>query len=529
MHVPNVDFSSLNLAAPMASYGTTGSRNGEEPGFNYMYAGPSLTVQRITDAVAAQGLILPVSAPSVNSSWDLDFDGPSLHCSPVSLDLRHAILDNILNYTLARSNGQLLGSDCVRGPGYVAWHPNWMRPDDDPMDDYLPFNINQLNISSEAIDRSGSDVLNHDNSHGYPYSDLASVFLAATPHLFTNAHSGIADSSTICPEEPWYEEALADYNKTSTVLRCDVHKSTYHTAFSFINGVQSVDFKDIEDTTDSPMITLGWVVAYFNSSDPEDTTLQPHACPPSEGNPNLDETDGLIRPCLLIPSVLSTLSYQAVMHAFIDMVAGMISVGDRQDLQTLVSSTTKLESTVLALAPELAFLQAERQDKAPSVQQRATTWDQRPFTGLRNDAAAPPPTLPLPQALEQLFQNITISLMSAPDLQPNTSSIYLPRKTKVVSTTAESIYIYAASKLWLAYGLAIGAAAIIVFSGLAAMVANHASFSNQFSTIFRLTRGAQLSYEIKEADRSGRNPLPAYAEKVRVKFSSGPMGEGQSG
>ncbi|KAL8869434.1 MAG: hypothetical protein Q9174_004274, partial [Haloplaca sp. 1 TL-2023] len=296
MHVPNVDFSSLNLAAPMASYGTTGSGRGQEPGFNYMYAGPSLTVQRITDAVAAQGFILPVPAPSVNSSWDLDFDGPSLHCNPVSSELRQAILDNILNYTLARTEGQSLGSDCAGGPGYVSWHPNWMKPDDDPTDDYLPFNIDNLNISSGGADHSGSDVLNHDNSHGYPYSDLASVFLAATPSLFTYAYSEIADSSTICPGEPSYKEALAEYNKTSTVLRCDVHKSTYHTVFSFIDGVQTVDIKDVEDITDSPMITLGEVVAYFNSSDLEDTTLQPHACPPSEEDPNLDETDGLIRP-----------------------------------------------------------------------------------------------------------------------------------------------------------------------------------------------------------------------------------------
>ncbi|KAL8865387.1 MAG: hypothetical protein Q9174_006913 [Haloplaca sp. 1 TL-2023] len=216
------------------------------------------------------------------------------------------------------------------------------------------------------------------------------------------------------------------------------------------------------------------------------------------------------------------------MHAFIDLVSGKISIGDRQDLKTLISSTTKLQSTVLALAPELAFLHANKQDKAPSVQQRAVTWNQRPFTGLMNDAAAPPPTLALPHALQELFQNITVSLMSAPDLQPNTSSIYLPSKTKVTSTTAESIYIYAASKLWLAYGLAVGATAIIVFLGLAAMVANDASFSNQFSTILRLSRGAQLSYEINEADRSGRNPLPAYAEKVRVKFSSKPAGENES-
>ena len=73
MNVPNVEFSSRNLAALMAAYGTTGSEDGEEPGFWYMYAGPSFAVQRILDAVATQGSILPVAAPSVHTTWDLDF------------------------------------------------------------------------------------------------------------------------------------------------------------------------------------------------------------------------------------------------------------------------------------------------------------------------------------------------------------------------------------------------------------------------------------------------------------------------
>ena len=61
------------------------------------------------------------------------------------------------------------------------------------------------------------------------------------------------------------------------------------------------------------------------------------------------------------------------------------------------------------------------------------------------------------------------------------------------------------------------------------MIANDASFSDQFSTIFRLSRGAQLSYEINQADRSGRKPLPAYAKRVRVRFPSEQLGERKNG
>lgn len=103
--------------------------------------------------------------------------------------------------------------------------------------------------------------------------------------------------------------------------------------------------------------------------------------------------------------------------------------------------------------------------------------------------------------------------------RPNTSSIYYLDKTEVQLATRENIYIYAAYKLWLAYGLAVGATALIVLFGIAAIIANHASFSNRFSTILRLSRGAQLSHEINPADLGGRDPLPAYAKKATVRFS----------
>jgi hypothetical protein len=405
MNVPNVEFSSLNFAAPMAAYGITPSKD-NETAFNYMYAGPSLTVQRIVDVVAAQGSILPVAAPSVNSTWDLDFNGPSLRCHPVRSDFRHAVLANVLNYTFARSQNTMQ-DNCTHGPGYLAWHPGMMTPNRS-MTRYLPFIISHLNSSSGA--------LNNDDSHGYPYSDMASVFLAIAPTLFSSVSAEDYMPPTMCRGKPWYKAGLAEYYNNSTVLRCDIHNSTYHTTFSFVNGAQEVDIKNVTDITDTPMITIGEVQAYFNSSDQADMSLRPQACPPSEASGSHDSFSA----CLSDPLTLSTLSYQAIMHAFTDVVTGMISLGDRQDLQTLITSTTRLTSTVLAEAPELAFLhsnQTQNQHTSPSAQQRAVTWEQQPFAGLVNAAAATKATLPFQQALEQLFQNITMSLMSAPDLQ----------------------------------------------------------------------------------------------------------------
>ncbi|KAL9601503.1 MAG: hypothetical protein Q9219_002455 [cf. Caloplaca sp. 3 TL-2023] len=505
MNVPSVDFSSLNLAAPLIEFGHTSNAHEANTGFNYMYAGPSLTVQRITDAVASQGSILPVAAPSVNSTWNLQLNGPSLQCHPVESDFRQEVLANILNYTFAKSQGTTQ-ENCTFGPGFMAWHPPFMTPKK-PMTKYLPFIIENLN--------SSRGPLNNDNSDGYPYEDMLSVFIAIAPTLFKSVPTKGHESAPMCPGKPWYAKSLEDYHNTSTVLRCDVHNSTYHTAFIFADGVQQNDIH-VTDITDKPMTTIGGVVAYFNSSDPTDTSLQPQSCPTQEAS-----SSSRMSRCLFGPDVLTTLSYQAVMHAFTDLLAGTISLGDGQDLQALITSTTRLSSTVLAEAPELAFLQTtqeQNQEASQSLQQRAATWNQPSSTGLVNAGLATRSGRPFQQALEELFRNITMSLMSASDLQPNVSSIYYPDKTEVKSSTRENIYIYAASKLWLAYGLSIGASALIALFGVAAIASNNASFSNRFSTILRLSRGAQLNYEINHQDMSGRDPLPAYAKKVTVRF-----------
>ena len=64
-----------------------------------------------------------------------------------------------------------------------------------------------------------------------------------------------------------------------------------------------------------------------------------------------------------------------------------------------------------------------------------------------------------------------------------------------------------------------GVTALIASFGLVAMIVNNASFSNSFSTVLQLSRGAQLSHEINDADLWGRDPLPAYAQEATVRFS----------
>jgi len=70
--------------------------------------------------------------------------------------------------------------------------------------------------------------------------------------------------------------------------------------------------------------------------------------------------------------------------------------------------------------------------------------------------------------------------------------------------------------LWIAYGLAISAAALGAAVAFASMCIAGASFSNNLSSIFRAARGAELEIEMDLQDQTARNPLPEYLAKATV-------------
>ena len=107
-------------------------------------------------------------------------------------------------------------------------------------------------------------------------------------------------------------------------------------------------------------------------------------------------------------------------------------------------------------------------------------------------------------SLEKLFQNITLSLLSAPELIANST---MARAVNATITTSPNTYVYSPFDLWLPYGLAIGATLLCVGAGFEAMLRNRATYSNRFSTIIRTTRDARFDNLI-DADDDGSDPLP---------------------
>ena len=82
--------------------------------------------------------------------------------------------------------------------------------------------------------------------------------------------------------------------------------------------------------------------------------------------------------------------------------------------------------------------------------------------------------------------------------------------------TYQSVYSYNKVTLWIAYGLSIFFSALAAIAGIVAIILSGASYSNEFSTIVRVTKTGDLDVEIgdRKSDGFGRDPLPGYLEHV---------------
>ncbi|MDI1487031.1 MAG: hypothetical protein OHK93_006294 [Ramalina farinacea] len=172
--------------------------------------------------------------------------------------------------------------------------------------------------------------------------------------------------------------------------------------------------------------------------------------------------------------------------------------------------------TILATTKELAFLGKWRPDDGNG-------WA---YPGLVNPSPSDT-NADLKSTLERLFQNYTISLLAEPLFQPNYSSHFAPpNSTNVSLPIFHNIYTYDRETLWISYGLSIFFTTLAATAGIIAVLLNGASYSNNFSTIVRVARTADLSTEIldKERDGFGRDPLPKYLKHARLNMSGGADG-----
>jgi hypothetical protein len=124
--------------------------------------------------------------------------------------------------------------------------------------------------------------------------------------------------------------------------------------------------------------------------------------------------------------VLWRISYQSVMSAFSSMFTGQVTQNTNLDARNVNTSVTM---TSLADTEDFAFLNEDYLGNDDSetgwnLQDFMANWNASESQGVTydnetelNGNSTQRNSLPLDEALEQLFQNFTVSLMSLPDLR----------------------------------------------------------------------------------------------------------------
>ncbi len=75
-------------------------------------------------------------------------------------------------------------------------------------------------------------------------------------------------------------------------------------------------------------------------------------------------------------------------------------------------------------------------------------------------------------------------------------------------------------RLWIAYGTAIFLTGIASAIGCGVIVSNNASYSGDFSSVFRIAKGTII--DVHDDDADGKDPLPKYLSEERVQLLTKP-------
>ena len=535
--VPQFDFTNLDFGTPatLAGVGDQGPFGHGNAHFSrYCYRGPSQVLQRLTSAVGASGDILPIRPPSLNSTWSTDFWAPDLRCRDASEQQRHDVWENLWYHFNASS------TSCMDSFSYLSWVP--------PKGQFVPF----ANISLQDNRSSNTSTLNRrQNVTSLPSDHLefnksATLMVAVIPQMFLkNVDSpsytvvGACELQSVGGDYSSYGSTVANnitqpYFEDATLLECEAFNSSFSATFTYRDGAQDIDVVRNKQVAEQPFVPID---CFFGPLSPSVGLANPDEAYAEMKNKSCSTMNLSGQQCIFDAGIIRTLAYQAVIDSFNRLVQG--TVGFQHSLAgglPAVVAKTGLFDTLLLNTKELAFLKVSHSSASfpslPALYQESAGEE---YSGLYKT-----PKLSynnsLAEALEELFQNITISLLSETLLlyvkfsvanvdlrlttttsRPNSSSRFAPStKANVTSLAYHNIYVYAQSTLWISYGLAIAFTILAVGVGFVAIVLNGASYKNNFSTILRVSRTAVLSKEVKESDGDGTEPLPRHLANSRV-------------
>ncbi|OQE10102.1 hypothetical protein PENFLA_c093G02106 [Penicillium flavigenum] len=481
--VPRVDFASANFAS-FISVNSPFRDPIRQKMWLSAYRGPTPETQRIVNSVAAQGTILPIEPPAINSSWSVEFYGPAIICDKVDQTLAAYITQNVaqaINVSQAHWSANPSGAEyALTRYGYLSWTPG-----SDNLTDSTPFVQDGGDRFTQRLNELGpipEDPNNGRRIFSTPKKPLSegaplSLFVAVFPHAMES------------PEHDEVVENVAGAVQDPMILRCMLHNASYQANLTYVNGGQTIQ------VTDKAVLNgIGYLHGAVNFDEPE-----------------VSSNNSIVHNF----RVMESLSYQSIMDAFGNLLIGSITTnmthlayhqsGIEVNAVNSMKQTTNILSTTLMETEEMGiFSSTAASDPNPFMDY----WKGRSVNSSKDYSR-------LSNALEVLFENITFSLMSSEMFQPNYTVEAVP-DTNVTINSYRNIYIYTRSVLWAAYGTALGVTALCVTAGILLYLSTDGSYSSKFSTIFRVTRGAMVSVDLSMKDYSGLDPLPDHIANAEI-------------
>jgi hypothetical protein len=428
-----------------------------------VYHGPTNYLTRVAMGTALEGQLPVFPAPAVNASFERKFSAPSVRCAAADRSVLMGFTGAMGcdptyqcgNLSVLSGSGPSNGTARWVAFSYLSWTPNQNL--------LIPFGNGSIseNASLPISDGNPASFLGSQNSMP------ATLFVASKANVKTGEWS---------------------------VLNCSLYNASYTANFTFQENFQSATLLSVNETEAIPAVFAGSSRSGFPTHTPEPT------------------------------SEVEQFNYQALMEVLGRILVGTISsgssvIGDDRSAGTMgvadgdiVSDHTQIMQTELAFTEELY----------PIYNGSCNTQ----FTGYCTDSGTISGSTegnvtsrwfgrPLSNAIEELFQNMTLSLFS--------KSVFLNESnfaTNITITEFRNVYHYDHERLWLSYGLAIGSALLAVLMGLGAILRNKASYSEKFTTVMRTTSGEYTSVPIMACDRGGVDPLPEYIAKAQLQLSS---------
>lgn len=376
--VPGARFDSFSYMTPMIS-----DFNSGPPSF-YEYYGPSQALRRLVTAVSTQGSVLPIDSPGLNTSYTTTFDAPAIYCSELPRDEQLVIQRNLADYIRSTS--------CDGATAYRVWFGR------------LPYVTPEFGNPNASTASDPSNLKSTGQTLGVMAPAAAAFRVAVLPRMLSMS-SG--DSGTLIqPLACTYKEnealgndaekPLLDLADSSTMLQCSLYNATYNVEFSYLNGNQRVTAE--VGQTDEAILALKGLYG------PGETTC---------ANMAIDEAK---LKCDFDLKSVRRLSYMAMLDSLLGVIGGTVGIYQAKlDVNSFVTRTTLMDSNELKFMSDYAF-QVNSESHKPFMQNALNDYGRPDVAGLM-DPSLLGTSQSLIQGIEQMFQNMTISLLSTPQFR----------------------------------------------------------------------------------------------------------------